>query len=172
MKLLHCFAAAGGLVAASLATPSFAQSVTITATVANQCNIGNATVNLGALNLAVQTNNTGTSLTLNCNRGATVVVAMNNGLNPTGTQKRLRRGATTDYLNYNITRPTISGTTTSCPALPGTEWNATNTLAATPMFSATGGARNLSLCVSVPAGQYNIGAGAFTDTVTATLTVA
>ncbi|HQR22268.1 MAG TPA: spore coat protein U domain-containing protein [Burkholderiaceae bacterium] len=150
---------------------SSAQTVSLSATVANQCSVGNATVNLGALNLAVQTNNTANSVSLTCNRGATVTVALNNGLNPTGTQKRLRQGATTDYLNYNISRPTISGTTTSCPALPGTEWNGTNTLVATSMFSATGGARSLSLCVSVPAGQFNVGAGTFTDTVTATLTV-
>jgi len=156
---------------ATLPVAASAQTVSLSATVASQCTVGNATVNLGALNLSIQTNNTANNLALTCTRGATVVVALNNGLNPTGTQKRLRNGATTDFLNYNISRPTIAGTTTSCPALPGTEWNATNTLAATSMFTATGGARNLSLCVSVPAGQFNIGAGTFTDTVTATLTV-
>ncbi len=83
----------------------------------------------------------------------------------------MRLGATTDYINYNITRPTISGTTTSCPALPGTEWNATNTLVASTMFSAAGGPVNLALCVSVPSGQFNVGAGAYVDTVTATVTV-
>jgi spore coat protein U-like protein len=94
---------------------------------------------------------------------------LNNGANPSGTQKRLNLG--TDFINYNISVPTISGTTTSCPALPGTEWNATNTLVAGSMFGASGGPRNLALCVSVPAGQFNVGAGAYTDTVTATLTV-
>jgi len=161
--------AAGALLAAGLPLTAMAQTITINASVASQCNIGNATVNLGPLNLAVQTNNTGTNVVLTCNRGATVAVALNNGANPSGTQKRLNLG--TDFINYNITVPTISGTTTSCPALPGTEWNGTNTLAASSMFSASGGPRNLALCVSVPAGQFDVGVGAYADTVTATLTV-
>jgi spore coat protein U-like protein len=161
--------AAGALLAAGLPLTAIAQTITINASVASQCNIGNATVNLGPLNLAVQTNNIGTNVVLTCNRGATVAVALNNGANPSGTQKRLNLG--TDFINYNITVPTISGTTTSCPALPGTEWNGTNTLAASSMFSASGGPRNLALCVSVPAGQFDVGVGAYADTVTATLTV-
>ena len=160
-----------GIAAACIPMSAMAQTITINATVNSQCNIGNATVTLGALNLNVQTNNTGTNIQLTCNRGATVSVALNDGLNFSAS-KRLRRAATTDYLNYNVTVPTIAGTTTSCPgALPGTEWNATNTLVATSMYAATGGQRDLALCVSVPSGQFNIGAGTYTDTVTATLTV-
>lgn len=162
---------AGALLAAGLPLTASAQTITINATVNSQCNIGNATVNLGALDLAVQTDNTGASIALTCNRGATVAVALNNGANASGTQKRMQRGATGDYINYSISVPTISGTTTSCPALPGTSWNATNTLTATSMFSASGGPRNLALCVSVPAGQFDLGAGAYADTVTATVTV-
>jgi spore coat protein U-like protein len=162
---------AGALLAAGLPLTALAQTITINATVNSQCNIGNATVNLGALNLAVQTNGPATNISLTCNRGATVSVALNDGTNGSSGQKRMRRLATTDYINYNISVPTISGTTTSCPTLPSTEWNATNTLVAGPMFSANGGPRDLALCVSVPSGQFDVGVGAYTDVVTATLTV-
>jgi spore coat protein U-like protein len=163
--------AAGALLAAGIPLSAMAQTITINATVNSQCNLGNATVTFAPLNLAIQTDNTGQNITLSCNRGATVSVSLNDGLNGSSGQKRMRRGATTDYINYSITVPTISGTTTSCPGLPGTSWNATNTLAAGSMFSASGGPRDLALCVSVPAGQFDVGAGAYADTVTATATV-
>jgi spore coat protein U domain-containing protein, fimbrial subunit CupE1/2/3/6 len=171
MKKAIRLIAAGALLAAGIPLAATAQTITINATVNSQCNIGNATVSLGALNLAVQTDNIGTSITLTCNKGATVSVALNDGVNASGTQKRMQRGATGDYLNYSISVPTVSGVTTTCPALPATSWNATNTLTAGPLFSASGGPRDLLLCVSVPSGQFSVGAGAYTDTVTASLTV-
>ena len=163
--------AAGALLAVGVPLSAMAQTITINATVNSQCNIGNATVNFGALTLGAQTDNTASSITLTCNRGATVSVALNDGANASVTQKRMRRAATTDYINYSITVPTISSVTTTCPALPGTSWNATNTLVASPLFSASGGPRDLALCVSVPSGQFDLGAGAYVDTVTATVTV-
>ncbi len=162
---------AAGLLAAGLPLTAMGQTISITATVNSQCNIGNATVALGTINLlGAPITNTGTNIVLTCNKGATVTVALNNGANASGTQKRLTDG--TDFINYNLSQPTlplINGVNT-CPALPGTEWNATNTVAGTPMFTAAGGPRNVPLCVSVPTPQYP-GAGAYTDTVTATLTV-
>jgi spore coat protein U-like protein len=163
--------AAGALLAAGLPLTASAQTITINATVNSQCNIGNATVNLGPITLAAQTDSTGTSISLTCNKGATVSVALNNGVNASGTQKRMQRGATGDYLDYSITVPGISGVTTTCPALPGTSWDATNTFAATNLYTASGGPRSVLLCVSVPSGQFSVGAGSYTDTVTATLTV-
>lgn len=171
MKISIRLIAAGALLAAGLPLTASAQTITVNATVNSQCNIGNATVSLGALTLAAQTDSTSTSITLTCNKGATVSVALNDGVNASGTQKRMQRGATGDYLNYSITVPGISGTNTTCPGLPGTSWDATNTFAATNLFTASGGPRDVLLCVSVPAGQFSVGAGNYTDTVTATLTV-
>jgi len=171
MKSALRLIAAGALLAAGLPLSASAQTITINATVNSQCNIGNATVNLGALTLANQTDNAGTSITLTCNKGATVSVALNDGVNASGAQKRMQRGATGDYLNYSITVPGISGVTTTCPALPGTSWDGTNTFAASNLFTASGGPRSVLLCVSVPANQFSVGAGSYTDTVTATLTV-
>ena len=162
---------AAGLLAVGLPLAASAQTITINATVNSQCNIGNALVTFPSINLAAQNDNVGTSISLTCNKGATVTVALDNGVNASGTQKRMQRGATGDYLDYSITVPGISGVTTTCPGLPGTSWNATNTFAATNLYTASGGPRSVLLCVSVPSGQFSVGAGLYTDTVTASLNV-
>lgn len=173
MKNTLCLITAGGLLAAGLPLTAMGQTISITATVASQCNIGNATVALGSINLlgAGTITNTGTSIVLTCNRGATVSVALDNGANNVaGTQKRL--AGPVDFINYNLSQPTlplINGVNT-CPALPGTEWTTAAPVAGTPMYAAAGGPRNIPLCVSVPGSQFP-GAGAYADTVTATLTV-
>ena len=142
---------AGALLAAGLPLTALAQTITINATVNSQCNIGNATVNLGALNLAVQTNGPATNISLTCNRGATVSVALNDGANASSGQKRMRRLATDrlHQLQHLAFRRSAERQPRArlCPAPSGTR---TNTLAASPMFSASGGPRNLALCVSVP----------------------
>jgi spore coat protein U-like protein len=163
--------AAGALLAAGVPLSAMAQTITITATVNSQCNIGNATVAFGVLNLlSGSITNTGQNIVLTCNRNATVVVALNDGLNFSG-GKRMSNGSG-DFINYNISRPNLplAAAGNTCPALPGTEWNAANTVAGTPMFAASGGPRDIPLCVSVPTPQFP-GAGSFSDTVTATLTV-
>jgi spore coat protein U-like protein len=172
MKKTIRLIAAGALLAAGVPLSAMAQTITINATVNSQCNLGTATVTFASLNLNAQNDNTGSNISLTCNRGATVSVALNNGLpaNASGTQKRMQRGTTGEFINYSISVPTVSGTTTSCPSLPGTSWNATNTLDASPLFTSNGGQRQLALCVSVPAGQFDVGAGLYTDTVTATAT--
>jgi spore coat protein U-like protein len=164
---------AGALLAAGLPLTASAQTITINATVNSQCNIGNATVTMGALNLLSGTvTNTGTNISLTCNKGATVSVALNNGANPSGTQKRLTSVTATDTFNYNITVPNIVSGSATCPGvLPGTEWNATGTFVATTLYGASGGPRNIPLCVSVPTPQYPSTASDYTDTVLATLTV-
>jgi spore coat protein U-like protein len=165
--------AAGALLAAGLPLTASAQTITINASVAGQCNIGNATVNLGALTLLSGTvANIGTNISLTCNKGATVSVALNNGSNFFGGSKRLLSVTAADTINYNITVPNVAAGVASCPGvLPGTEWNATNTFTATTMFSSTGGPKNIPLCVSVPTPQYPATANDYSDIVTATLTV-
>jgi spore coat protein U-like protein len=164
--------AAGALLAAGVPLSAMAQTITITASVASQCNLNSPTVALGALTLISGTiTNTGMNLVLTCNKGATVSVALSDGGNFSGGSKRMSNGGG-EFINYNISRPTLPlvAVGNTCPALPGTEWDGTNTVAGTPMFSASGGPRSIPLCVSVPTPQFP-GAGSFSDTVTATLTV-
>ncbi len=162
-------------IAASLTVPfGSAQALTtnanfnVTATLANFCTVSAATVAFGAVNAGAAATNTASSVTLTCNKGATVTsVALNNGSNPSGTQKRMSNG--TDTLNYLIDVPT-GATFTTCPAAgAGPEWNATNTIVATPLFAVTGGAKLITLCGSIPAGQFP-SAGSYSDTVQVTAT--
>ena len=140
----------------------------VTATVANFCTISAANVPFGSVSAGAAATNTANSVTLTCNKGATVSsVALNNGSNPAGTQKRMTNG--TDFLTYNIDVPT-GATFNTCPAAgAGPEWNATNTIVATSLFTATGGPKLINLCASIPAGQYP-SAGAYSDTVQVTAT--
>ena len=164
---------AGALLALALPLAASAQ-ITVSATVVAACTFGSATVALNGAAIAAgaAVTNTASTVNLTCNKGATVTVALNNGANATGTQKRLRAGTTTNYITYNLSRPNalVDGGPNTCPGLPGTEWNAANTVLATNLFVTTGGPKPIPICISVPAAQYPQ-AGTYTDTVTATLTV-
>ena len=172
MKKLHILGT-GALLALALPLAASAQ-ITVSATVVAACTFGSATVTLNGAAIAAGSavTNTASTVNLTCNKGATVTVALNNGANATGTQKRLRAGATTNYISYNLSRPNVlvDGGPNTCPALPGTEWNAANTVIATSLFATTGGPKPIPICISVPAAQYPQ-AGTYTDIVTATLTV-
>lgn len=172
MKSIRLICAAALLVA-GIPTAALAQ-INITATVANACSFGTANVTLAGATIAAGTflSDTSNTVNLTCNKGASVTVALSNGNNPNGTQKRLAASGTGPFINYNISRPNplVDGGPNTCPALPGTEWNATNTVVATNLFASTGGPKAIPLCISVPASQFPA-AGTYTDTVTATLTV-
>jgi spore coat protein U-like protein len=160
-----------------LAAPiAFAQTISITASVANQCNVASATVDFGVLNALSATTiiNTSSNLVVTCNRGAALVLRLDNGANAAGNQKRmLRTTAPARRINYNISRPNlplVAGVNT-CPAvLPGTEWRAAFPVTATPMFAAAGGPRLIPICASIPGSQFPP-AGIYQDTVIVTSTV-
>ncbi len=154
---------AGAAQAATAGPASF----TVSATIANFCAISAANVAFGAVNAGAAATNTASSVTLTCNKGATVSsVALNDGSN-FSTTKRMTNG--TDFLSYRIDVPTGASFQTCPSAGAGPEWNATNTIVATPLFVTTGGAKLITLCASIPAGQYP-SAGAYSDTVQVTAT--
>jgi spore coat protein U-like protein len=163
---------AGALLALALPLAASAQ-ITISATVASACSFGSANVALDGAGIGAGSAVTDTSSAVNvtCNRGATVTVALSNGANASAAQKRLSDGSG-NFINYNLSRPNtlVTGGPNTCPSLPGTEWNAANTVSATALFATSGGPKPIPICISVPAAQYPA-AGTYTDTVTATLTV-
>ena len=72
---------------------------TVTATVGNSCNVSAANVAFGAVTAGAAATNVANTITLTCNHKATVSsVALNNGANASGTQKRMSDG--TDTLDY------------------------------------------------------------------------
>lgn len=165
VALLSTAALPFGSALAATAGPS---NFTVSATVANNCSISAANVSFGTVNAGSAATNTSSTVTLTCNKGATVSsVALNNGANASGTQKRMING--TEFLNYNIDVPT-GAAFNGCPAAAaGPEWNATNTIVATPLFTTTGGPKQINICASIPANQFPA-AGSYTDTVAVTAT--
>jgi spore coat protein U domain-containing protein, fimbrial subunit CupE1/2/3/6 len=144
---------------------------TVSATVANFCTVSAGNVGFGTVSAGVAATNTASSITLNCNKGVTVSsVALDNGSNGSGTQKRMKGTVvTTDFVNYKIDVPTTA-TFQTCPvAGTGPEWNAANTIVATPLFTASGGAKTINICASIPAGQFPSGQ-LYSDTVNVTVT--
>ncbi len=85
--------------AASTATGS----LTVQALVVDTCSVTNALLDFGTVN---PTNGTllpalgGIAVT--CSLGTPFTVGVDNGTNAASGQRRLRRGATTDYLNYEL----------------------------------------------------------------------
>lgn len=164
-------AAIGGWLIA--ATPSFAATATgtfpVTATVANTCTVSSTGVAFGSYTGTAVTN-TANNIVVTCNKGVTITsLLIGDGANASGTQKRMANG--TEYLNYSIDVPTGASLTT-CPAAGTNSWNGTTGpagAALTSLFATTGGAKNISICASIPASQYPA-AGSYSDTVTMTLT--
>jgi spore coat protein U-like protein len=141
--------------------------LSVTGSLANVSNFAGSNVAFGSANAGAAATNTASSVTLTCNKGATVSsVALNNGANASGTQKRMTVAG--EFLNYNIDVPT-GATFNTCPAAGTTEWNAANTITATSLFTTTGGAKLINICASIPAGQFP-SAGTYTDTVQVTAT--
>jgi spore coat protein U-like protein len=180
MKLIRTMAA-GALLAAGLPMAATAQ---VTANVQVQVQVvGNCT--LSALNDAdfgsrgpvASSSYTATgSVTLTCNRGAAPLVAVGDGIHVTGGVGGQRRmsdgGGTPVYVNYNIKRPTISGTNyTVCPTFGGGSafGVAGNRLDASAAFTATGGARTVSLCFETTLDE-NTPQATYTDTVQVSVT--
>ena len=179
MKKLHMLKLAAPMFAAAWylsATPTQAATAgpspfNVTATISNFCTVSAANVGFGTVPAGAAATNIGSSVTLTCNKGVAVTsVALDNGANASGTQKRMKGTVTTtDFVNYKIDVPT-GATFQSCPlAGAGPEWNATNTIVATSLFTAAGGANTISICASIPSGQFPSGQ-LYSDTVNVTVT--
>jgi len=94
-------------------------------------------------------------VTITCTKGATTPIALDLGLNPTGSTRRMVSGG--DYLTYELYQN--SGRTTV--------WG-TGGSAFTPPVAPSKAARLFTVYGRVPAGQ-DVRAGAYADTVTATV---
>lgn len=112
-----------------------------------------------------------TTLALTCTTGAGSAISMGIGANSTGTgasaQRRLRQGATTNYLSYSIFQPSSGAEAAACayttPWGNGTTGGAALTIAAAP----SGTARIYNVCGQMPALQ-SAPVGTYNDTVVVT----
>jgi spore coat protein U-like protein len=169
---------AAGVLLAGLPMAVLAQvNMTVQVQVVGNCSVSAlSNANFNSQGPLASTNYTANgSVTLTCNRGATPFVSVGNGLDPSGAQRRMSTGGGTPlYVNYNVQKPTISGTDyTTCPGFgSGTDWGSAGgaRLDAAPAFLATGGPRTVNVCFQTTLDQ-NTPIATYTDTVQVTVTL-
>jgi spore coat protein U-like protein len=161
---------AAALVAAGLASSTaFAAtasgSVAVTATIGANCILTTVPMAFGVYDPLSATPKTANGqVQLVCTVGAAPAVAVDNGLNASGAQRRLGSGA--NMLNYDVFTPVTNAANAACAYT-----TAYPTVA--PGFALTAApstaSRTYNLCGQIPALQ-SVPNGSYTDTVTATIT--
>jgi spore coat protein U-like protein len=151
---------AGALVMASgtaQAQGTASANFNVTATVVNRCTINAAALAFGNYDPTSATAVTAQSdVTVSCTRGAVTWTGLDDGQHVAGTQRQML-GNTTEMLPYTLYR---EGARTN-------EWR--NTLATGVSWTSTGRAAHaITVYGTIPAGA-DVSAGAFTDTVQATV---
>ena len=153
--------------AAVAATPALAGTATNTlpveVNVINSCTIAATPMNFGSPT-AIGTSNVDrtSTVSLQCTNGANYDVAMDPGLNASGTQRRMSNGAATPvFVPYAIYRDTTY--------TAAAEWTAAvgGTVSGTAGVS---GLVSLTAYGRIPSTATSVGAGSYLDTVTVTVT--
>ena len=153
-------------VAAVASTPALAATTTntmpVSVNVINSCTVSatpmafGTPVAIGGANI-----DTTSTIALACTNGATYVVALDMGLNAASGQRYLSNGAATPVtIPYSVYRD--AGRTSTWGSITGTD-----TVAGT---AGTSGLVTLTAFGRIPASAPSVGAGAYTDTVTVTVT--
>jgi len=156
---------ASGLLSLGILTCGQAQAastsanLTVTATVVDACSAADATLAFGTVNPSTGTALPTTALVnVTCTLLTPFSVGLANGTNHSGAIRRMRRGATSDYLTYEIYKDLLMttrfGDTDSTDRAAGLGLG----LLPTPV----------TLYGAVPSGQ-SVSAGAYTDTVQITV---
>jgi spore coat protein U-like protein len=158
-----CIAATAGV-----GTSSF----TAQALVPSNCTISASPLAFGAYdpigaNRTTSLNAT-SSITVTCVKGTTPSIALGNGLNASGTTRRMRDTPSGDFLIYEIHQP--SSVTPGAPcSFPGTTvWGSSGGAVLSAGAAPSKAPRGYNVCGSVPAGQ-NPSVGTYADTVVATV---
>jgi spore coat protein U-like protein len=154
-------------VAAVVATPALAGTATNTlpveVNVINSCTVAATPMNFGAPTSIGTANIDRTStVSLVCTNGAAYDVAMDVGLNASGTQRRMSNGAATPvFVPYGIYRDTTYTAASEWTAASG------NTVSGTAGLT---GLVSLTAYGRIPSTASSVGAGKYQDTVTVTVT--
>lgn len=161
---LYCLLAAAAVLPAGAATTT--GTIAVNATVGANCILTTVPINFGVYDPLSATPRDATGqVQLVCTVGAVPAVAIDNGLNASGAQRRLVSGGT-NFLNYDVYTPTTNAAGAACAyttAYP----------AVAPGFALTAApstaSRSYNVCGRIPATQA-VPNGTYVDTVTATIT--
>lgn len=166
--LAALLALASGLARGGVGTSSF----TAQASVGTNCTISTTSVVFGSYDpIGAHRNsnlNSVGAVTVTCVKGTAPTIALGTGLHASGTTRRMRDAANTDYLTYELYQPSSNAAGAPC-SFPGTTaWRTAgaNLLSATAALSRA--ARTYNVCGTVPLGQ-NPRVGTYSDTVVATV---
>lgn len=136
-----------------------------TATVQPNCLISAASLNFGTVGLITSNIDALGSIGLQCTSNSPWSVSLDNGLNASGSQRRMRLGATGSYISYGL----------YVDAARGNAWQATSSASACTsgggsclLGVGTGGAQTGSVYGRVPP-QATPAVGAYSDTVVMTV---
>lgn len=149
---------------AGTATANLTVQITITAS----CTINAATLNFGSsvagtsLVSSAVTGNTTVSVT--CTNGSPYSVGMDNGANSSGSQRRMKSGA--NYLNYGL----YVDAGLANPWTTGASNSTCTTTSQCYLGTGSGSAQSINIYGQVPSVGSAPPSGAYTDTVTMTIT--
>ncbi len=175
-KILNVIAramAAGISLALLIAAPETAPAATSTGnltvqvTITAGCSVSGTTLNFGSNNgnnlLAAQITATA-NLSVTCTTGSPYSVGLDNGLNASGSQRRMQSSG--QFLNYNLFTDAAGLVPWSAGSTPTTCATLTNCVLGT----GTGTAQTITVYGRIPITASSPAPGSYTDTVTITVT--
>ena len=151
--------------AAVVATPALAATATntmpVSVNVINSCTVSATPMSFGAPTaIGVSAIDSTSTISLVCTNGATYNVALDNGLNATTGQRYMSNGATTPTkVPYGIFTDVARGSA----------WGSTSGVNTVAGSAGTSGSVVLTAYGRIPSSAPSVGAGAYTDTVTVTV---
>jgi spore coat protein U-like protein len=153
--------AAVGVLGNTISAASTSTSLSVTASVNNNCTISTAALAFGAYdpvvtNASSPLDGTGT-VTIACTKGATTTIGLGLGSNASGSTRRMTDGSG-NYLTYEAYQETTHSTV----------WGNSGAGLFTPAAAPSKAARSFTVYGRI-AGSQDIPAGSYTDTVTATV---
>jgi spore coat protein U-like protein len=157
-----CLSAVPSLHAAT-STANLTVQITITAS----CTINAATLNFGTLagtTVIAGATNASTNISVTCTNGSPYAIGVDNGVNASGSQRRMKSGA--NFLNYNLY--TNAGLTNAWT----TAASSSSCSSANSCFLGTGSgsAQSITVFGQMPAVGTAPATGTYSDTVTMTIT--
>ena len=153
--------AAVGFLGNTISAASTSTSLSVTASVNNNCTISTAALAFGAYdpvvtNASSPLDGTGT-VTIACTKGATTTIGLGLGTNASGSTRRMTDGSG-NYLTYEAYQESSHSTV----------WGTSGAGLLTPAAAPSKAARSFTVYGRI-AGSQDIPAGSYTDTVTATV---
>lgn len=160
------YTTAGTCLAEDLPSTSSTGGFTVSATVPTSCSVSVTTLDFGSMSSIPSNVDVAATISPTCTNTTPYSLGIDNGLNASGAQRRMRLGATSDYLNYNLY--TNSGRTSGWLTTTSTT-SCTSGASTCVLGTGTGSAQSVSVYGRLPP-QTPTAAGTYTDTAIVTLT--